>query len=369
MPYANLDRAVAQFLRLVQIDSPTGFEHALADEVERSLRALGLEAWNDRSGPDGRGNVIAVLPGERGRPIALSAHLDTVEPGRGIRPQIVAGVVRSDGTTVLGADCKVGLAAILEALTVVVERGLPHGRVETLITYGEERGHQGAKTLDLGPLRAEACFVADAIFAVGTIIASAPGYNAIAATLRGRAAHAGQEPEKGISAIVVAADAVRRMRLGRLDAETTANVGLIRGGSSRNTVPELVTLEAEARSRDAAKLEAATRQIVAALEGAAADHGASAEVTITTEYAPYRLAADDPRVVLAWRAAERAGLRPRLAATGGGSDANTFNERGLPSVALGTGMALPHTLAEHVALAEIGRLADLLVALILEASA
>ena len=362
----NRERLVGHFLELVQIDSPSFHEAAVAARLEGELRALGLHVENDRSGPDGTGNLIATLTGERGLPIALSAHLDTVEPGRGIRPRITDGVIRSDGTTILGADCKAGIAIIVEALRIIRERGLPHGHLELVLTYGEERGHAGAKTLDLRGRRARLAVVLDAIGPPGTVVAEAPSYESFRAVFRGRAAHAGLEPEKGISAIAAAAEAIRRMPLGRIDTETTANVGLIRGGTARNAVPDVAELEGEARSRDNAKLDRLVEGLRAAMEGAARDLGARLDLAMVREYSGYRLTEEDPGVALAIRAARALGLSSELAAMGGGSDANTFNERGLPSVALGIGMQAPHTLDEHIAVEDLVRSTEYLVELIRE---
>jgi tripeptide aminopeptidase len=364
----NRDRVVTHFLDLVRVDSPSFHEHAVAERLERELRALGLEVRNDRSGPEGTGNLVAVLPGDRGMPLALSAHLDTVEPGRGIQPRIEAGVVRSDGTTVLGADCKAGLAIIVEAVRVVLERRLPHGRLELLLTYGEERGHAGAKTLDLEGLRARLAVVLDGVGPPGTVLSQSPSYESFRATFHGLAAHAGLEPEKGVSALVAAAEAIRRLPLGRLDAETTANVGLLRGGTARNAVPDRAEMEGEARSLAPAKLDQLVARIRAALEGAARDTGTRLELRTVREYEGYDLDERHPGVALALRAARRLGLASRLAAMGGGSDANTFNERGLPSVALGIGMQKPHSLDEHIAVEDVVRSTEYLVELITTAA-
>lgn len=368
MAGVNRERLLNHFLELVRIDSPSFHEHEVARRLEPELAGLGLRVANDRSGPDGTGNLVAVWPGEGGLPIALSAHLDTVEPGRGISPRIVDGVIRSDGTTILGADCKAGLAMIVEAIRVVQEAGRPHGHIELLLTYGEERGHAGAKTLRLDGLRARLAVVLDGVGPPGTVIAEAPSYDSFKAVFHGTAAHAGLEPEKGRSAIVAAAEAVRRMTLGRIDAETTANVGLIRGGSARNAVPDRAELEGEARSRDNAKLARLSQALREAMESAARDCGARVELTVVREYSAYKLDERHPGVALALGAARTLGLASQLAAMGGGSDANTFNERGLPSVALGIGMAQPHTLEEHIAVEDLVRSTEYLVELIARAA-
>jgi tripeptide aminopeptidase len=364
----NRDRLITHFLDLVRIDSPSFHEHAVADRLAGDLRSLGLEVRNDRSGPGGTGNLVAVLAGTRGMPLALSAHLDTVEPGRGIKPRVENGIVRSDGTTVLGADCKAGLAIITEAIRIVLERRLAHGRLELLLTYGEERGHAGAKTLDLGGLRARLAVVLDGVGPPGTVLAQSPSYESFRATFRGLAAHAGLEPEKGVSALVGAAEAIRRLPLGRLDGDTTANVGLLRGGTARNAVPDLAEMEGEARSLVPQKLDRLIVRIRAAIEEAARDTGTRVELQMVREYQGYDLDESHPGVALALRAARQLGLASRLAAMGGGSDANTFNERCLPSVALGVGMEKPHSLDEHIAVEDVVHSTEYLIELITTAA-
>jgi tripeptide aminopeptidase len=236
-PVIERDRVVAEFMELCRIDSPSRHEGAIGAEVERRLRALGLEVRNDGSGPE-TGNVIGVLRGTGpGQAILLTTHMDTVEPGRGVRPRLVDGMIESDGTTILGADAKVGLAAIFEGLRALGEARREHPTIEVVITWGEEMAHLGAAELDFGRFESRLGFCLDALTPVGTIVNRAPGYDRITAVFTGRGAHAGHEPERGVSAIVAAASAITGMELGRIDLETTANLGLIRGGTVRNAVP------------------------------------------------------------------------------------------------------------------------------------
>lgn len=363
-------RTLARFLELVAIDSPSFHEAAICDHLEATLRRLGVpEVWNDHAGP-GTGNLLAILPARdcAAPPIAFCAHTDTVEPGRGVRPRVVDGVVRTDGTTVLGGDNKAAVAAIVEVVADLAAGRQPHPRVELLLTFGEERGHAGAKVVDLGWVQSRACFVPDAAGEIGTIIVAAPSYHSIKATIRGRAAHAGVEPEKGVSAIRGAGAAVLAMPQGRLDAQTTANVGLISGGSARNTVPGEAVIEAEARSLDDAWLDAVVARMHQALERGASSEGCAVEIQSVREYRAYRLAEDAPVVAAARRAVERLGITPVLAATGGGADANNLNERGLPSVVLGMGGRLFHTVDEHVTVRDLGRLAALVYQLVADAA-
>ncbi len=353
------DAVLKRFLELVSIDSPSFHEAAMCARLVALLREMGVaEVWNDHSGPN-TGNLLAVIPARdcESPPIAFCAHTDTVEPGRGVKPRVV---VRSDSTTVLGGDNKAAVAAIIEVVRKLLATGRPRPRLELVFTYGEERGHAGAKTVNLSWMQARRCFVPDGGEPIGTIIRAAPSYESIRAVFQGRASHAGIEPEKGVSALVAASAAVLKMGLGRIDEQTTANIGLISGGSARNTVPGEVVLEGEARSLDDARLHLQVAYMHAALEEGANDYGCTVEIDSRREYRAYSLPDDSPVVLHAQRAIERMGLASSLVATGGGADANDFNERGLPSVVLGMGGRQFHTVEENIDVADLGSLADLI---------
>jgi len=362
------ERLVRQFLHLVGIYSPSFQEGEIAEVLERELISLGLEVRNDRSGQGGTGNVIGLLRGRGGVPIFLGAHMDTVEPARGVKPVVDGGVIRSDGTTILGADCKAPIAAILEAIRVVREQGLPHGDVEVVLTYAEEKGLVGARALDTSQLNARLGFVADSSAPPGGIVTEAPAQDRLVAAFHGKPAHAGVEPEKGVNALLAAARALCRMPLGRIDEETTANFGLIKGGTARNVVPALVEMEGEARSRDNAKLQRQTRAMVDAMESASQEVGVRLELQVERSYDAYRLDRESQVVQLAWRAAEDAGISPYLMGSGGGTDANIIVARGIPTAVLGTGMAQPHSLEEHIKVEDMVALARHLVGLIQRAA-
>ena len=365
MTAIDVDRAVQSFLTLVRIDSVTYEEQRIIQHVTAAFEALGLAVVNDGTGRDGAGNLLIRIPGTRPDvpPILLSAHTDTVEPGRGVKPRVEDGVIRSDGTTVLAADNKASLAALLEATRVLTERRLPHRGVELVLTWGEERGHAGAVAFDVSRLSARMGATLDDAAPPGRVTVAAPAYRSIRARFIGRAAHAGAAPERGISAIVASARAITRMRLGRLDHETTANVGIIRGGTARNAIPGVVELEAEARSRDNAKLERVVADLRAAMEAGASETGAELELDIKQEYAAYRHAETEPIVQEAMRAVRAVGLTPALGESGGGSDANTFNEKGVRCVNLGIGMADMHTVNESIRVADLGKTCELALAL------
>ena len=365
MTSINLDRALQSFLTLVRIDSVTYEEQRIIQHITRAFEALGLTVINDDTGRDGAGNLLIRLPGTRREvpPLLLSAHTDTVEPGRGVKPHVEDGVIRSDGTTVLAADNKASVAALLEAVQILTEQRMPHREVELVLTWGEERGHAGAVAFDARQLAARMGATLDDAAPPGRVTIAAPAYQSIRARFVGRAAHAGADPERGISAIVASAHAITRMRLGRLDHETTANVGIIRGGTARNAIPGATELEAEARSRDNAKLERVVADMRAAMEGAAREMGAAVELDIKQEYAAYRHIETEPIVQEAVRAVRAVGLTPALGESGGGSDANTFNEKGIRCVNLGIGMADMHTVNESIRIVDLAKTCELALAL------
>jgi tripeptide aminopeptidase len=368
----NLDRSrlIGQFIEFVRIDSPS-FEEAHFDSVlAEELDKLGLAAENDRSGKNGAGNLLAVLPGTNRnlRPILLSMHTDTVEPGRGIKPCLEKGRLRSDGPTILGADNKSAIAATLEVIRWLQSNRPEHGDVELLFTWGEERGHLGAKAFDTSRLRSRIGFVPDGGGSLGTIIIAAPYYDSIRAAFIGRAAHAGISPEKGISAIVMASKAILRMKLGRIDEETTSNLGMISGGSGRNTVPERVQVEGEARSLVLGKLEEQIRHMRSAMEEAAKEAGGEVELEIKREYNGFSIGREAAPIQIALAASKGVGLIPSITSTNGGSDGNEFNAKGIQTIVLGMGGQGYHSTQESIAVEELVKLAEWIGSLILEAA-
>ncbi|NPV72368.1 MAG: M20/M25/M40 family metallo-hydrolase [Pelotomaculum sp.] len=353
----NSGRIVEEFLELVQVDSVSGRERKMADLLKEKLARLGLEVREDAAGQavgSDTGNIIGRLPGSgRGPVLLLCAHMDTVEPGLGVKPRLEDGVIRSSGDTVLGADDKAGVAAILEVLRVVREQRFEHGGLEVVFTIWEEGGLYGAKNLDYSLITAKTGFVLDSDGPPGTIITRAPSQDRIFAVIRGRAAHAGINPEDGINAIQVASHAIARMKLGRIDRETTANIGVISGGKASNIVPDTAAIEGESRSLDAAKREAQTEHMCRAIREAAGNFGARAEITTETVYHEFSLAEESLPVRMAVAAARRIGLTPRLEKTGGGSDANILNSKGIAAAVLGIGMKKVHTTGEYITVADL----------------
>ncbi len=349
-------RLVAHFIELVRIDSPSGQEQAIGKRVMAMLRSLGATVARDEIG-----NVLGRLDGA-GEPLMLNAHLDTVGPAHNVQPLVEDGIIRTDGSTILGADDKAGVAIILEVITSMRGDGLPHPPLDVLFTVQEEIGLRGAKAFDLSRLRARECIGLDAGMPQGAIDVSAPSQNHLEAVVYGVAAHAGAEPEKGISAIRVAAEAICAMPLGRIDEETTANIGVISGGQATNIIPACVELKGEARSRDQAKLDAQTAAMERALDEAADRHGASVDIQVTRVYDAYRLRPEGPLVALLAAGAAEVGLEPLYVATGGGSDANVFNAGGIQATNIACGMDQVHTTHEQIAVADMVRCAEWLQA-------
>jgi tripeptide aminopeptidase len=352
------ERLKSLFLDLVQIDSLSRREGQIAERLARELKDLGASVMFDRAheAVGGEvGNLIARVPGTvDARPFLLCAHMDTVEPGIGVRPIVEDDVIRSDGTTVLGGDDKSGIAIVCESIRAARETGRPHPPIDVVFTICEELGLLGARHLDIGQVAARRGLVFDSD-APGCVFTRAPGSQRVEAVVRGRAAHAGMAPERGVSAIRVAADAITTMRLGRIDAETTANLGVIHGGRAVNIVPDEVRIRGEARSHDLARLAGQTAHMRACFEEAASRHpGASVDVSIVPMYEPMNVADDAAVLRLLRIAAERVG-RPLHCARmgGGGCDANILNQRGFEVVNLGTGMRDIHTTKEWLRVSDM----------------
>ena len=363
------------FADLCRISSPFGAERAIADDVTARLRAMGLEVHeDDAAGPAGAGagNLLARIdprPPRSGRSILLCAHLDTVEQTAPIEPVVVDGGWENANHAILGADNKAAVAVILEVARRATVEGSPVG-IEILFTVAEENGLLGAAHFDAGRLRADFGYVFDHATAIGEVVTASPTYYRVGAEFHGRAAHAGIRPEDGRSAILAAALAIAAMPLGRIDAETTANVGSVSGGvGSTNVVAERARLLAEARSIDPDKAEATVGRMIDAInDGAAA---AECDVDITTKrlFAGYRQKSSSPAVAAAEAALRACGYEPRRIATGGGSDANALELSGFPCVNLANGTERNHEPTERVSIAALEGMLDVVLALLDEAAA
>lgn len=344
----NKDRLVKTFIDLVKIDSPSGEEQRIAKEVINKLKALGGGVERDAFG-----NVIAKFEGA-GEPLMINAHLDTVEPGRGIKPQLQGDKIFSNGDTILGGDPKAGVAAILEALTSLKEEKRKHVPLEVVFTLSEEIGLLGAKNLEYNKLISRRGITFDGIKDVATITSSAPGYNRVDVTIIGKSAHAGEEPEKGVSAIKIGAEIISKLETGRIDHETTANVGLIEGGSALNAVAERLHFMAEIRSRSLQKLEKHSLHFEEVFNSVMQKYPeAKIELKIVREFDPYLFEENHQVIQLAKKALEQIGLKPKLEPTGGVADVNIFHTNGLEVVCVGVGDYEAHTTREYVLISEM----------------
>jgi tripeptide aminopeptidase len=369
----NKERLIEEFLELVQIDSLSSKEGAVAKVLVKKLEKLGFEVSIDDAGikfNGETGNVVAKLKGNRvGKKILFSAHMDTVSPGLGIKPIIdkVNGIIKSDGTTVLGADDKAGITAVLEAMRIIKDNNLEHGDIEIIFSIWEEGGLFGAKGLEFSKLNPDFVFVLDSGGAPGNIVIKAPAQDKIRVKIKGKAAHAGVCPEEGVSAVMVAASAISKMKLLRIDEETTANIGTISGGEASNIVmPELEIL-AEARSLNNSKLMNQTNHMVNTFKEAAKDFGAEIDIKAERMYDAFTLNEADDIVVLVKKSFSNIGIEARVVSTGGGSDTNIFNANGLKAVNLGIGMKNAHTLEENIAIADLITTAKMVLEIIKEA--
>jgi tripeptide aminopeptidase len=354
------ERLLRTFLDLVAIDSPTGHEEAIGKELEARFGRLECSVTRDDIG-----NLVAVRPGTVEGTILLSTHMDTAGTDRGIVPLIGDdGVIRTDGSTILGADDKSGIAGCLELLELLEEHpDWPHPTLEFVVTVGEERGLVGSRHLDVSRLQASHGFVLDTAGAMGSITYWSPTSVYLTVTVHGRKAHAGVEPEKGINAVKVAAEALAAMPLGRIDEETVANIGTITGGEARNIVPGTVVLEGMARSHDQAKLDAQLEAMRRACEEAAARHGATVDFSVEEIYRTYRIDENATPYREAARAIQALGIEVIPRKSGGGTDGNFFNAHGIPCVALPTGMVDEHATTEHIAIDDMVTACQVVVAI------
>ncbi len=369
----NRQRLIGELVELVQISSPSSKEGAVAKVLVDKLEQLGFEVYVDDAGVKSggeTGNIIATLKGtKQGKAVLFSSHMDTVNPAEGIKPIIdeVNGIIKSDGTTVLGSDDKGGIAAILEAIRIIKENNIEHGDIQVVFSIWEEGGLFGAKYLDYSKINADFAFVLDGGGAPGKIIVKAPAQDSIEVKIKGKPAHAGLVPEEGISAIMVASRAIENMKLLRIDEDTTANIGTIKGGVATNIVmPELEIL-AEARSLDNSKLDAQTQHMVDTFKQAADDFGAEIEIKTKRMYEAFSVDENDEIVNMLKKIFSKMNIEPTVISTGGGSDTNILNANGIKAVNLSVGMEKAHTLEEYIAIEDLMNSAKMVVEIIREA--
>lgn len=344
----NKKRLLSTFINLVQIDSTSGNENNIALFVADKLKSFGGHVFFDKYG-----NVIGRFKGQ-GESIMLNSHLDTVEPGRNVKPIVTGDKITSDGTSILGADAKSGVSSILEAVESITENNAKHAPIEVVFTIAEEIGLLGAVNLDYSQLDSKIGITLDGVKSINHITNASPGYARVDIDIKGRSAHAGFDPENGLSAIVIAADVVSKLKLGRIDEETTANIGLISGGTARNAVPETVHLRGEIRSISQTKLKRHIAYFQKVINQALdKNQEAKIEMIIAMEFYSYALARTSNIVQQTILTLKKMGLKPVLEASGGGSDVNIFNTKGIETICVGAGFYNPHTTREYTLISEM----------------
>ncbi len=352
---------VDYFLSLITIDSESLNEKEVALKIKSDFEALGAKVEFDNANEKTGGNVgnfYAYFDGNiKKDPILFCAHLDTVKPGNGIKPVIEDGIIKSDGTTILGSDDKSGIAEIYWGIKEIIEEDKDHAPIEVLFTISEEIGLLGAKYTDYSKLKSKIGYALDSHH-VGEFVCGAPSQNSVCFEIHGKKAHAGAEPENGVNAIAIAAEAISKMTLGRIDEETTCSIGIIKGGVATNIVPDYVKMNGEARSHNVEKLEKVTESMVKAIEETVAgyslgDWKATADIHIEREYDAFFMQDNEEVVDIAVKAAGEIGLKPKTVKGGGGSDANIINKHGIKMIICGSGMDKVHTTEEQIKVSEL----------------
>ncbi|NOI27966.1 M20/M25/M40 family metallo-hydrolase [Vibrio coralliilyticus] len=360
MSEINRERLIEHFFQLIKIDSESRNEKQIAETLAEQLGAMGLTVHKlpvPQQVSNGF-NVYARLEGSLDGSVVLSSHMDTVTSGIGIEPVIEDGIIRSKGDTILGGDDKSGIAAIMEAIRCIQSDGLAHKTIELAFTVHEEGGLFGSQHFDMSYITSDKAIVLDTGGPIGTIVNAAPGQQKIIAKIKGKPAHAGLAPEEGISAIQVAADAISKMKLLRIDSETTANIGIVEGGNATNIVMPELKVVAEARSLNDDKLTQQVSHMIETFEHTCQQHGASVEIESTRAYNAFVIADDHPHIESVKASFEAIGAKPYTKGTGGGSDANNFNAKGLTTVNVSTGMAKVHTTEEFIAIDDMVKISQ-----------
>jgi tripeptide aminopeptidase len=363
MSQVNQERLVTHLCELIKVDSESGNEKQIADLISQQLTELGFSV-SKLAVPEHVSNgynIYAKLPGTLPDSVVFSCHMDTVEPGIGIEPVIDGDIIRSKGETILGADDKSGIAALFEAVRAAQEAGLAHKTIEIAFTVYEEGGLLGSQHFDMSAIESNKAIVLDTGGPIGTIVNAAPGQQRIVAVVKGRPAHAGLAPEEGINAAQVIADAISNMKLLRIDHETTANIGIIAGGMATNIVMPEAKVVAEARSLNGAKLDAQVKHMIETFEKSAKTFGAEVEIESTRAYNAFVIEEEHPHIQDVKSAFVNIGLTPQTKGTGGGSDANNFNEKGLTTINISTGMSKVHTTEEFIAISDMVKVTDFII--------
>lgn len=368
----NEKRLIANFIKMVEIDSVSGKEGGFRDFLKNEFSLRGFDTYEDEAGQKmgtQSGNLLVKIPGTVEKsPVLFSAHMDTVIPGEGIKAFIDGEAIRSSGQTILGSDDKAGIAAIMEAIDVLREEKLVFPPLELLFTVREEQGLLGAKHFNYELLKAKKGYALDAGGPPGVIITQSPCQNEIEYIVHGRAAHAGINPEDGKNAIQIMARALVCMPCGRIDSETTCNFGIIEGGKARNIVAETCRVKGEARSLKRQKLDKISEELKTTFQQEVEKNGGRAEINVEFLYPEANLDSREEVVQLAAKAAEIIGLQVELQGTGGGSDASIINGQNIRCANLGVGMSNVHTCDEYIRIVDLLDDAEWVLAIMLLAA-
>lgn len=364
----NRDNIVNKFLDYVKIYSPSYEEGSFADVLKGELLELGFTVSKDNAGEkagSNTGNIIAYLKGDKDvEPVMFCAHMDTVTPCKDIEPIIEDGIIKSKGNTILSADDKAGIVAIIEGIRHIKENNISHGDIEVVFTICEEVGLYGAKYLDYSSIKSKNAFILDSGGSLGGVIVKGPSQAQIKAKFYGKASHAGLNPEDGISAIQMAARAIDRMNLLRIDEETTANVGTIKGGMATNIVADYAEVHFEARSLDGEKLNKQVKHMVYTLSMAGKDFDSKVEIEVENSYPPFSIDENSQVLKIAEKAMKNAGLEYVPRSTGGGSDTNIFNGNGINAVTLAIGMYKAHSVDEFISIDDLIKSTEVVASII-----
>jgi len=364
----NRERVINDFLEFARIESLSLDERNIANKVKEKFNTFSDKIFEDNTGiklGGNAGNIIIDIEGNKKVPaILLSAHMDTVGPVKNKNPFLDGDYIRTDGKSVLGGDDIAGIVSILEAIRCIKEKKHSHGDIQIVISVAEEIGLLGAKNLDYSRIKAKYGFILDNVGDIGGVVVKAPAHNVIKTKIFGKAAHAGIEPEKGINAIVIAANAVSNLDIGRIDHETTVNIGVIEGGKATNIVCDEVIIKSEVRSLNRDKLEHETSKFVKVFEQEADKLGGKVEFDIEFEYSNFEIKKDSKIIRIIEQAASKSSIKLDLQASGGGSDTNIFNEKGIESVDLSVGESNIHSTKECIKVDDLVKSCEFLISII-----
>ena len=352
----NQERVLERLFKMIKIDSVTKHEGNMTDFLQKYFEDLGYEVYRDEAGKaiggDHAGNLLLHIPGTiEGEAICLNAHQDTVEPGIGIEPIFENGIVKSAGNTILAADDKSGIAMMMEILDVLKETGIPHRDLWFLFTIAEENGLLGSKNFDYSKLPAKNILALDAAGYLGDMLISGAGKDDLKATFHGKMAHGGIEPEKGISSIAMVANAIDRVKFGRIDPETTSNLGIIEGGIANNIVCDKASFTCEVRSHSAIQITEQIELIKKACCDAAAQFGGTVDIEVDHFCPPHKPDLEGYLTKTMHKALELEGITPVYKVSNGAGDANIFSGHGFNCTNITTGMFAVHTTDEYLDMA------------------